>query len=206
MNKTIENYLINGCMRCKYGATPQCKVIKWSAELELLRGIVLQTHLKEEIKWGSPVYTLNDKNIVSVNVLKDSANIVFFKGVLLKDEHKILQQQGNIQLGRIVKFTNTKDIITLENVLLEYIHEAIEIEKSGNKIEIPKQILEIPDELNQVFDEDTEFKTAFYKLTPGRQRSYIIHFSQAKQSATRLARIHKTKDLIFKGIGFNEKY
>jgi uncharacterized protein YdeI (YjbR/CyaY-like superfamily) len=206
MNKTIENYLINGCMRCKYGATPQCKVIKWSAELDLLRGIVLQTPLKEEIKWGSPVYTLNDKNIVSVNVLKDSANIVFFKGVLLKDEHKILQQQGNIQLGRIVKFTNTKDIITLENVLLEYIHEAIEIEKSGNKIEIPKQILEIPDELNQVFDEDTEFKTAFYKLTPGRQRSYIIHFSQAKQSATRLARIHKTKDLIFKGIGFNEKY
>lgn len=206
MNKTIENYLINGCMRCKYGATPQCKVIKWSAELDLLRGIVLQTPLKEEIKWGSPVYTLNDKNIVSVNVLKDSANIVFFKGVLLKDEHKILQQQGNVQLGRIVKFTNTKDIITLENVLLEYIHEAIEIEKSGNKIEIPKQILEIPDELNQVFDEDTEFKTAFYKLTPGRQRSYIIHFSQAKQSATRLARIHKTKDLIFKGIGFNEKY
>ncbi len=193
-------------MRCKYGATPQCKVIKWSAELDLLRGIVLQTPLKEEIKWGSPVYTLNDKNIVSVNVLKDSANIVFFKGVLLKDEHKILQQQGNVQLGRIVKFTNTKDIITLENVLLEYIHEAIEIEKSGNKIEIPKQILEIPDELNQVFDEDTEFKTAFYKLTPGRQRSYIIHFSQAKQSATRLARIHKTKDLIFKGIGFNEKY
>ncbi len=206
MNKTIENYLINGCMRCKYGATPQCKVIKWSAELDLLRGIVLQTPLKEEIKWGSPVYTLNDKNIVSVNVLKDSANIVFFKGVLLKDEHKILQQQGNVQLGRIVKFTNTKDIITLENVLLEYIHEAIEIEKSGNKIEIPKQILEIPDELNQVFDEDTEFKTAFYKLTPGRQRSYIIHFSQAKQSATRLARIHKTKDLIFRGIGFNEKY
>lgn len=206
MNKTIENYLINGCMRCKYGATPQCKVIKWNDELELLRGIVLQTPLKEEIKWGSPVYTLNDKNIVSVNVLKDSANIVFFKGVMLKDEHKILQQQGNVQLGRIVKFTNTKDIITLENVLLEYIHEAIEIEKSGNKIEIPKQILEIPDELNQVFDEDPEFKTAFYNLTPGRQRSYLIHFSQAKQSATRLVRIHKTKDLIFKGIGFNEKY
>jgi uncharacterized protein YdeI (YjbR/CyaY-like superfamily) len=206
MNKTIENYLINGCMRCKYGATPQCKVIKWSAELELLRAIVLQTSLKEEIKWGSPVYTLNDKNIVSVNVLKDSANIVFFKGVLLLDNHKILQQQGNVQLGRIAKFTNTNDIISKEKVLLEYIYEAIEIEKSGRKLEIPKQILEMPDELNQVFDEEPEFKTAFYKLTPGRQRSYIIHFSQAKQSATRLARIHKNKELIFKGIGFNDKH
>ena len=206
MNTSVDNYLINGCMRCKYGATPQCKVHQWINEIELLRAIVLQCNLKEEIKWGVPVYTLNDKNIITVNALKDSANIVFFKGVLLKDEHKILQQQGNIQLSRIVKFTSINEIIALQDVLLEYIHEAIEIEKSGNKIEIPKQILEIPDELNQVFDEDTEFKTAFYKLTPGRQRSYIIHFSQAKQSATRLARIHKTKDLIFKGIGFNEKY
>lgn len=206
MNTSVDNYLINGCMRCKYGATPQCKVIKWSAELELLRGIVLQTHLKEEIKWGSPVYTLNDKNIISVNVLKDSANIVFFKGVLLQDKHKILQQQGNVQLGRIAKFTNTNDIISLENILLEYIQEAIDVEKSGKKLETPKPTMDIPDELTQVFEEEPEFKNAFYKLTPGRQRSYIIHFSQAKQSATRLARIHKNKDLIFKGIGFNDKY
>lgn len=206
MNTSVDNYLINGCMRCKYGATPQCKVHQWINEIELLRAIVLQCNLKEEIKWGVPVYTLNDKNIITVNALKDSANIGFFKGVLLKDEHKILQQQGNIQLSRIVKFTSINEIIALQDVLLEYIHEAIEIEKSGKKLETPKPTMEIPDELTQVFEEEPEFKNAFYKLTPGRQRSYIIHFSQAKQSATRLARIHKTKDLIFKGIGFNEKY
>ena len=171
-----------------------------------MRAIVLQCNLKEEIKWGVPVYTLNDKNIITVNALKDSANIVFFKGVLLKDEHKILQQQGNIQLSRIVKFTSINEIIALQDVLLEYIHEAIEIEKSGKKLETPKPTMEIPDELTQVFEEEPEFKNAFYKLTPGRQRSYIIHFSQAKQSETRLARIHKNKDLIFKGIGFNDKY
>ena len=206
MNTSVDNYLINGCMRCKYGATPQCKVHQWINEIELLRAIVLQCNLKEEIKWGVPVYTLNDKNIITVNALKDSANIVFFKGVLLKDEHKILQQQGNIQLSRIVKFTSINEIIALQDVLLEYIHEAIEIEKSGKKLETPKPTMEIPDELTQVFEEEPEFKNAFYKLTPGRQRSYIIHFSQAKQSATRLARIHKNKDLIFKGIGFNDKY
>jgi uncharacterized protein YdeI (YjbR/CyaY-like superfamily) len=206
MNTSVDNYLINGCMRCKYGATPQCKVHQWINEIELLRAIVLQCNLKEEIKWGVPVYTLNDKNIITVNALKDSANIVFFKGVLLKDEHKILQQQGNIQLSRIVKFTSINEIIALQDVLLEYIHEAIEIEKSGKKLETPKPTMEIPDELTQVFEEEPEFKNAFYKLTPGRQRSYIIHFSQAKQSETRLARIHKNKDLIFKGIGFNDKY
>lgn len=206
MNKTIENYLINGCMRCKYGATPQCKVLKWGAEIELLRSIVLQTPLKEEIKWGSPVYTLNGKNIVSVNVLKDSANIVFFKGVALKDEHKILQQQGNVQLGRIVKFTSVEQIMAVEKVLIEYIKEAIEIEKKGNKIEIPKTELELPDELLEIFAQEPDFETAFYKLTPGRQRGYVLHFAQAKQSATRLTRINKYKEWILNGIGLNDKY
>ena len=206
MNTSVDNYLINGCMRCKYGATPQCKVHRWINEIELLRSIVLQCNLKEETKWGVPVYTLNDKNIITVNALKDSANIGFFKGVLLKDEHKILQQQGNIQLSRIVKFTSLNEIIALQDVLLEYIQEAIEVEKSGKKLETPQPSIEIPDELTQVFEEEPDFKIAFYKLTPGRQRSYLIHFSQAKQSATRLARIHKNKELIFKGIGFNDKY
>jgi uncharacterized protein YdeI (YjbR/CyaY-like superfamily) len=206
MNTTVDNYLLNGCMRCKYGATPQCKVHRWINEIELLRSIVLQCNLKEETKWGVPVYTLNDKNIITVNALKDSANIGFFKGVLLKDEHKILQQQGNIQLSRIVKFTSLNEIIALQDVLLEYIQEAIEVEKSGKKLETPQPSIEIPDELTQVFEEEPDFKIAFYKLTPGRQRSYLIHFSQAKQSATRLARIHKNKELIFKGIGFNDKY
>ena len=97
MNPQADKYLINGCMRCKYGGTPQCKVLNWVDELELLRQIVLDTGLTEEIKWGVPVYTHNGKNVVTVNALKESANIGFFKGVLLTDRHKILQQQGKLR-------------------------------------------------------------------------------------------------------------
>jgi uncharacterized protein YdeI (YjbR/CyaY-like superfamily) len=206
MVNSFDTYLTIGCMRCKYGATPKCKVLKWTNELELLREIVLECALKEEIKWNVPVYTLNGKNIITINALKESANIGFFKGALLKDDHNLLQQQGNIQLSRIIKFTSIKEIVAVYDIIKEYITEAIEIEKSGKKLEAQKTTLPIPDELNSAFEEDAEFKTAFYKLTPGRQRSYLIHFSQAKQSATRLARIQKYKELIFKGIGFNDKY
>jgi uncharacterized protein YdeI (YjbR/CyaY-like superfamily) len=205
-NPLIDKYLIDGCMRCKYGGTPQCKVLNWVDELEQLRQIVLDTGLTEVIKWGVPVYTQNGKNIVTVNALKESANIGFFKGVLLTDKHKILQQQGNLQSDRIVKFTNVKDIENVKDVLRAYVLEAIEIEESGKKVEFKKNPEPIPDELLEAFEQDLEFKQAFHKLTTGRQRGYIIHFSQPKQSQTRIGRIEKYKEQIFNGIGLNDKY
>ncbi len=108
LNPLVDKYLVDGCMRCKYGGTPQCKVLLWVEALENLRQIVIETGLKEEIKWGVPVYTWEGKNIITVNALKDSANIGFFKGVLLKDAHKILQQQGNLQSDRLIKFTSKR--------------------------------------------------------------------------------------------------
>ncbi len=206
MNPSVDKYLVDGCMRCKYGGTPQCKVRNWVEELELLRQIVLETELTEEIKWGVPVYTHNGKNVVTINALKESANIGFFKGVLLTDKHKILQQQGNLQSDRIIKFTNSADIEKRKETLKVYVLEAIEVEKSGKKVEYIKNPEPIPDELLEVFEQDPEFKQAFYDLTLGRQRGYIIHFSQPKQSQTRFGRIEKYKEQIFNGIGLNDKY
>ena len=204
-NPQVDQYLIDGCMRCKYGGTPQCKVHNWVEELKILRQIVLETGLAEEIKWGVPVYTHKGKNIVTVNALKESANIGFFKGVLLADKQKILQQQGNLQSDRIIKFTNKDDIEKMEDVLKSYILEAIAIEESGKKIEFKKNPEPIPDELLQAFEQNPAFKKAFYSLTPGRQRGYIIYFSQAKQSQTRISRIEKHKEHILNGIGLNDK-
>lgn len=205
LNPQVDKYLIDGCMRCKYGGTLQCKVNNWQEELEMLRQIALKTGLKEEIKWGVPVYTNYKKNIISVSALKDSATIGFFKGVLLADKHKILQQQGNLQSGRIVKFTNSTDIVKVKSILKEYILEAIAIEESGKKVEFRKYPEPIPEELIQAFESDLVFKNAFYNLTPGRQRGYIIHFSQPKQSQTRIDRIEKYKEQIFNGTGLNDR-
>ncbi len=206
MKPSVDKYLINGCMRCKYGGTPQCKVLNWVEELELLRQIVLETGLIEEIKWGVPVYTQNGKNIVTINALKESANIGFFKGVLLTDKSRILQQQGNLQSDRKIKFTNSANIEKLTNTLKEYILEAIEVEESGKKVKFKKNPEPIPDELLDAFEQDPVFKKAFYDLTLGRQRGYIIHFTQPKQSQTRIGRIEKYKEQIFNGIGLNDKY
>ena len=207
LNPQVDKYLIDGCMRCKYGATPLCKVNKWMEELETLRQIVLECGLTEEVKWGVPCYTLEDKNIVVVSAFKEYACLSFFKGILLKDPQHILNQHGeSSQSARLIKFTNTLQIIQLKEVLKAYIQEAVEIEKSGQKVVFKKNPEPIPGELLQVFEEDPVLKNAFYSLTPGRQRGYIIYFSQPKQSQTRLGRIEKYKEQIINGVGLHDKY
>ena len=207
LNPQVDKYLVDGCMRCHYGGTPQCKVNSWREELETLRQIVLECGLTEEIKWGVPCYTLDGKNVLIVSAFKEYASLSFFKGVLLKDPHKILSQHGeSSQSVRLVKFTSTADIVRQQDILKEYVQEAMELEESGAKVEFKKNPEPMPAELLQQFSEYPGLEKAFYALTPGRQRGYILYFSQPKKAETRLSRIEACKDNIFKGIGLHDQY
>ncbi|WP_422082113.1 YdeI/OmpD-associated family protein [Ulvibacterium sp.] len=207
MNPKVDNYLEQGCMRCKLGGTHDCKVHAWTAELEKLREIVLDCGLTEELKWGVPCYTFNDGNVLMVSALKNYSAISFFKGVLLKDPDNILEKPGpNSQSARLIKFTNVNEIPELEPTLNRYIYEAIEVEKAGLKVNFKKNPEPIPEELERKFEEDPVLKSAFESLTPGRQRGYIIYFSQPKQSETRESRIEKCAGKILNGEGLHDKY
>lgn len=207
MNPEVDKYLLDGCMRCKYGGTPDCKVNNWRNELVLLRQIVLECGLDEEVKWGVPCYTDNGKNIVVVSAFKEYSSLSFFKGALLKDVHKILDKHGeSSQSARLIKFTTPDQILEKKEQLRDYILEAIEIERTGKKVEFAKNPEPIPDELLEKFEEFPALKTAFEALTPGRQRGYIIHFSQPKQSISRMGRIERCIPKILNGEGFHDKY
>ena len=205
MNPEVDAYFIDGCGRCDLYATPQCKVNTWAKELKLLRHLVLGSGLTEELKWSQPCYTHNGKNILLVTAFKEFCCISFFKGVLLKDEHQLLEAPGeNSQSVRFMKFTNVNDIKAYETYIKAYIFEAIDVEKAGLKVAFKKEPEPIPEELLEVFKATPELKTAFEALTPGRQRCYILHFSQAKQSKTRMARIQKYIPKIVAGKGFHD--
>ncbi|MEL7002611.1 MAG: DUF1801 domain-containing protein [Bacteroidota bacterium] len=207
MNQTVDNYLVEGCGRCPLGGTPECKALHWTAELELLRAIALDCQLKEESKWGVPCYTSGGKNVILISAFKDYCVISFFKGSLLTDPKNILAKPGeNSQAGRMLKFTDTERIIELEDDIKDLIREAIQVEKSGLKVKFKKNPEPIPEELEHKFKQDPLFKSAFYSLTPGRQRGYIIHFSQPKQSATRAGRIERCIPKILNGEGMHDKY
>jgi uncharacterized protein YdeI (YjbR/CyaY-like superfamily) len=201
-NPLIDQFLLEGCMRCPKGASPACKVHRWTDILEFLRQLLLETELQEERKWGVPTYTLNGKNVVILGVFKESCVLSFLKGGLMEDPYQILERPGpNSQEGRFIRFTQLSQAQEIEGKIKEYLLQAIAVERSGKKSSSKPAIPLLPEELLQKFEEHPGLEAAFLALTPGRQRGYVIHFSEAKQSATRLNRIEKYVPKIFEGKG-----
>ena len=180
---------------------------KWQAELLALRAVFLSTPLTETIKWYKPCYTFEGRNIASLAGLKDHCWILFFKGALLRDPHGILQKAGdNSQSARVINFTSVPQIKKLKRVLHSYVQEAIACEQAGLKVIFEKSEDRVPpDELLAAFAQTPGLQQAFSALTPGRQRGYLLHFGQAKQSSTRMARIAKCTAAILQGRGLQER-
>jgi uncharacterized protein YdeI (YjbR/CyaY-like superfamily) len=182
------------------------KDTKWQKEYEKLRTIILDCGLIEELKWGCPCYTFENRNIVLIHGFKEYCAVLFFKGALLNDPNGILiRQTENVQSARQIRFTNVREIVKMERILKAYIYEAIEVERAGLKVKLKKTSeYKIPEEFQKKLKKIPALKTAFDALTPGRQRAYIFYFSQPKQSKTRESRIEKSMKQILSGKGLND--
>ena len=183
------------------------KAKKWQNELEQLRTIALDCGLTEELKWGCPCYTFEKSNIVLIHAFKEYCAFLFFKGALLNDSNGILiQQTKNVQAARQVRFTNVREIAKVEKIVKAYIYEAIEVEKAGLKVNLKKTTeFSMPEEFQKKLNKNAALKAAFQALTPGRQRGYMLYFSQPKQSKTRESRVEKYMKQILNGKGLNDQ-
>ena len=194
----VTNPEVDGCFK---------KAEKWREAMEELRRIILDCPLTEERKWGKPFYTVQGGNVLVIWGFKDHCALGFCKGALLRDGKGILSKIGeNTQAVRKIRFTNVREIVELEAVLKDYIHEAVSVEKAGLEVSY-KQTSEfaVPDELQSKLDEDPALKRAFEALTPGRQRGYLLYFSAPKQVKTREARVEKWRPRILSGKGLNDR-
>jgi len=182
------------------------QLTKWQAETKVLRKIALETGLTEELKWGQPCYTLDGKNLFLIHSFKNYVAILFMKGVLMKDPKKILvQATENVQSARQIRFTTLAEVKSSTAVIKKYLNEAIAVEESGAQVPMKKAAdFEIPAEILKMLKKTTGLLPAFKKLTPGRQRAYILHFTSAKQEATRISRIEKVTPKILAGKGLND--
>jgi uncharacterized protein YdeI (YjbR/CyaY-like superfamily) len=179
---------------------------KWRPELEKLRGIILGTGLSEELKWGQPCYDLDGKNVALIHGFKEYCAILFHKGALLKDPKGVLiQQTKNVQSARQIRFTSVQDVTKLGATVKAYVHEAIEVERAGLRVQRKKtEDFEVPDEFESRLAKSAKLRAAFAALTPGRQRGYLFHFSQPKLPATRAARVEKHVPRILEGLGLDD--
>jgi uncharacterized protein YdeI (YjbR/CyaY-like superfamily) len=178
---------------------------RWRAEIAALQRLLSGFDLREECKWGKPCYTVDGKNVVIIQGFKEYCALGFFQGALLKDPQTLLVQLGQVQAARVMKFASAREIAAKAATIKAYVREAVAAAKAGKKVETKPRALPIPAELQAKFRKDPRFKRAFEALTPGRQRGYLFHFTSAKQSATRTARIEKAMPAIFAGRGFLER-
>lgn len=202
----IETYFADGCGRCKRFASADCSARKYSKALALLRDICLELSLTECVKWGHPCYVHGARNIAILGAFRNDVRLTFFNGSLLKDPENILEKRGpNTQQSDILKFTDAAQIKQLTPVIRSYLQEAVTYAEAGIKPVKAAFDVTLPDELIDAMDADPELADAFERLTPGRQRSYVIHLASAKKSETRVARINSFRGKILAGKGANER-
>lgn len=182
------------------------KPTKWQEAYQELRELILSFDLTEELKWGCPCYTFEKNNVVLIHGFKDYCALLFMKGAIMKDPKNILvQQTENVQSARQIRFTSLDEIIKLQMIIKSYLKNAIEVEKSGEKVEMKKTTeYKMPEEFQTALNEMADLKIAFKKLTPGRQKGYLLYFSSAKQSKTRNERVEKYIPKILDGKGLDD--
>lgn len=180
---------------------------EWQNELNALRHILLDCGLTETFKWRGPVYMWKGANLAALGRMKACAVLSFFRGVLLDDPDGLLQAPGkNSRSSRVVRFTDCARVAQAETTLRALIAQAIHAEDQGLKVNLPKDDLpDYPEELIARFDQDAPLRLAFGALTPGRRRGWLLHFSQAKQSATRTTRIARAVPHILAGKGMHDR-
>lgn len=175
--------------------------------LIVLREILCSTELTETVKWGGPVYTINDKNVIGLGSFKSYAGMWFYQGVFLKDEAGVLinAQEGTTKALRQWRFSSVDEIN--DKLVLQYITEAIQNAKDGKELRPDRdKKLVIPEELQAAFDNDKKLENAFLAFTPGCQREFAGFVAEAKRTETRESRVQKIIPMILEKRGLNDKY
>ncbi|GCD80091.1 YdeI/OmpD-associated family protein [Schleiferia thermophila] len=205
--ESADEYLAKGCGRCNRWNTPQCSVQQHHSTMKALIELMRQTGLREVIKWGVPCYTYREKNIAIVGAFRQYCSLSFFKGAMLEDEIGILKKPGeNTQLARAIHFCSEDEVQKNADHIRNLVHQAILLEENGKQFEVKSAQLPKIAEWEEVLQNNPELRTAFEKLTPGKQKAYLISFSNAKTIKRRTNRIQKSIPLILRGEGLHDRY
>ena len=201
-----DDYFLKGCVRCARFATADCSTRVWIDGLSALRRLCRDMGLVETAKWGHPCYMHAGRNIALLGAFRSDFLISFLNAGLLVDSAGVLKTPGpNSQTPSVIRFTTVAEVGALEPTIRAYLRQLMDHAEAGTKPPTVAREIDMPDELLEALDADPVLAEAFHALTPGRQRSYLFALNQAKQAATRMARIDKFRTRIIAGKGAQER-
>lgn len=141
--------------------------------------------IMEDWKWGPNFYKRG--MICGFGVFNRHVSLAFFKGALMKDPMNILIHGGNNRNNRVVQFASEQDIN--ENLLIEYIREAVMINENGVRTPPSTKMLNVPGDLLRALSENQAAKENFDSLAYINRKEYIDWVESARRDETRAARI-----------------
>ncbi len=202
----IEDFFSKGCGRCDRFATSDCSTRTWEHGLSNLRQVCLAAGLSETVKWGHPCYMHAGRNIAIIGAVRGDFRLSFFNAALMRDPANVLEKQGpNTRHPDMIRFTDNAAVVALASTINAYLKEAMDYAEAGIKPPKDETTLEWPEELVEALDADPELAEGFHRLTPGRQRSYLINLNSAKKPETRVSRIARFRERILAGKGALER-
>ena len=204
--KTPDDYFKVGCGRCNRYATADCSTQKWASGLATIRDLCLDLGLSETLKWSHPCYMHAGRNVVIFGAFFKDFRLNFFQASLLRDPLRLLQKRGkNSHVADMLSFDHPDQVIQMKDHISELLRDAINVAASGKRVEKRTVILERPEVLVDIFSQDPLHGDAFDALTPGRQKSYILHVNSAKNEETKRRRILSSREKILAGKGALER-
>lgn len=202
----IEDYFATGCGRCPRHATPDCATQLWAKGLLPLRALCRDAGLTEVVKWGHPCYMHAGRNIAIIGAFRGDFRLTFFNAALMQDPESVLERQGpNSRHPDMIRFTDAAQVTAQAHTIRAYLAEAMSYAASGLRPPSEPRDLALPEELVEALDADPELAEGFFALTPGRQKSYVLHLTSTQTPATRMARIAKARPKILAGKGATER-
>jgi uncharacterized protein YdeI (YjbR/CyaY-like superfamily) len=201
-----DHYFASGCGRCKRFNTPECSVRRWIDGVTALRSICSGAGLAETVKWGHPCYMHRGRNIALIGAHRNSFHLSFMNaGLLTGNSHVLVKSGPNSSHPDGVRFTSNNEVEALAPALRDLLAQAMRHAEAGTRPVRDVRELVLPQELSAALGRDQDLAQAFGRLSPGRQRSYVVALSSAKTSSTREARIMRFRERILSGRGATER-
>jgi uncharacterized protein YdeI (YjbR/CyaY-like superfamily) len=201
-----NDFFTKGSGRCDRFATADCSTRRWIGGLNDLRRICFDMGLEETVKWAHPCYMHAGRNIAIFVTLRSEFRLGFMNPGLLRDTEGVLEPPGpNSLTPSMIRFAAVRQVGEIEPVIRAYLRQLMDYAEAGTKPPKVEREIDMPEELTDALEADPELAEAFQALTPGRRRSYMFNLNQAKQSATRIARIERFREHIIAGKGAIER-
>ena len=164
--------------------------------------------ITETIKWSFPVFAFKG-TVCHFASFKQHCAFGFWKGSLLPDPEKILEDNRDSAMSQFGRITSLKDLPS-DEVLIQYIRNAVLLNETGVKLPAKKKTtvadVKVPTYFNEQLSKNPLAQSTFEAFSNSHKKEYLEWLAEAKTETTRQKRMETALEWLSEGKSRNWKY